>query len=482
MKPFGLKTSIAGAALGLALAAALPQAAAAAPENFPTPQAAADAVVAALEAKDRDKLLAIFGPESEDVIFTGEDAKDRENWGEFLRDYKSTHEITTDDDGTTATLSIGPDLWPFPASIVKDDKGWHFDAESAREEVLARRIGENELDVIDLLHGYVQAQAKYRSRGSGGRRAPHLRRRDHQRRGQARRPLLAERAERAESPIGDFMARAAADGYNVDGTDQNPEPYLGYYYRVLTRQGPDAPGGAMDYMVDGHMVAGHALIAFPADYGDTGVMTFIVGEDDVVYEKDLGEDTLNLAAAIDSFDPGDGWEPVAAVGIGVAVEAAGDRAVELAERDRLRDVVVHPGGDDSGRGRRHGVRGQGDDRDARACRPRARGCARVAAGRPSPASGRPSGPGRSRSPPSAASASRAVADHRALCAAHARRRPRGPAGSRDCPRRGGCAPAAAPAARRRRRPPASSAPRRRRRRSGQRRSGRCCRAPARSRP
>ena len=106
------------------------------------------------------------------------------------------------------------------------------------------------------------------------------------------------------------MARAAADGYNVDGTDVEPEPYLGYYYRILTKQGPAAPGGALDYMAGGHMVAGHALIAVPANYGDTGVMTFMVGEAGTVYEADLGDDSLTVAAAIDSFDPGDGWSPV----------------------------------------------------------------------------------------------------------------------------------------------------------------------------
>ena len=115
-----------------------------------------------------------------------------------------------------------------------------------------------------------------------------------------------------ESPIGDFMARAAADGYQVDGTDVEPEPYLGYYFRVLTKQGPNAPGGALDYMANGQMVAGHALLAFPSDYGDTGVMSFMVGEAGIVYEADLGEDTLDVAAAIDSFDPGDGWTPVEA--------------------------------------------------------------------------------------------------------------------------------------------------------------------------
>jgi hypothetical protein len=314
MRANGLRTSISAAALGLALAAALPRVAAAAPESFPTPQAAADAVVAALEAKDRDKLLVVFGPENEDVILTGEDARDRENWSEFLRDYKSTHEITTDAEGTTATLSIGPDLWPFPASIVKDDKGWHFDAESAREEVLARRIGENELDVIDLLHGYVQAQAKYRTEDPEGDGLHTFADAIISSAGKRDGLYWPSEPNVPASPIGDFMARAAADGYNFDGTDQEPDPYLGYYYRVLTKQGADAPGGAMDYMVNGHMLAGHALIAFPADYGDTGVMSFIVGENDVVYERDLGEDTLALATAIDAFDPDDGWQPVAASG------------------------------------------------------------------------------------------------------------------------------------------------------------------------
>jgi hypothetical protein len=314
MKRHGLTGPIGGAILGIALAAALPRVAAAAPESFPTPQAAADAVIAALEARDRDRLLAIFGPESEDVIFTGEDARDRANWSEFLRDYRSTHEITTDPDGASATLAIGPDLWPFPASIVKDGAGWHFDAESAREEVLARRIGENELDVIDLLHGYVAAQARYRAGDPEGDGLHAFADALISAAGKRDGLYWPDEPNAPRSPVGDFMARAAADGYNFDGTDQDPDPYLGYYYRVLTKQGPDAPGGAFDYMVGGHMLAGHALIAFPADYGETGVMTFIVGEGDVVYEKDLGEDTLDLAAAIDTFDPGDGWEPVPASG------------------------------------------------------------------------------------------------------------------------------------------------------------------------
>ncbi len=296
----------AAATVALLLATGVP--ALAAPQSFATPEAAVDAVIAALDATDKDALIAVFGPESEDVILTGDDAQDRDTWGEFLSNYRKLHRIEVD--GDTATLEIGTDLWPFPAPLVKDAGGWHFDGDAAREEVTLRRIGENELDVIDLLRGYVRAQAAYRAEDpdNDGLRT-------------FASAIISDAGTRdglywpdepgaPESPIGDFMARAAAGGYNVDGTDVDPEPYLGYYYHILTKQGPHAPGGAMDYMVDGHMVAGHALIAFPSDYGDTGVMSFMVSENGTVYEADLGDDTLTVAAAIDSYDPGDGWSPV----------------------------------------------------------------------------------------------------------------------------------------------------------------------------
>jgi hypothetical protein len=279
------------------------------PQSFPTPEAAAEAVVAALEARDREALIAIFGPESEDVILTGDDARDRQAWGEFLRDYRSLHRITLEGDNV-ATLSVGRDLWPFPAPLIEGANGWSFDAEAAREEVLLRRIGQNELDVIDLLRGYVRAQAAYRAMDPDGDGLPTFAAALISDGGQRDGLYWPDEPGAPESPVGDFMARAAANGYNVDGTDSDPEPYLGYYYRILTRQGAAAPGGAMDYMVSGHLAAGHALIAFPAAYGESGVMSFLVGEAGVVYEADLGEDTLTAAAAIDSFDPGEGWAPV----------------------------------------------------------------------------------------------------------------------------------------------------------------------------
>ena len=269
-------------------------------------------MVAALEARDREALIAIFGPENEDVILTGDDAEDRAAWSEFLRDYRALHRINREGDDV-ATLCDRARPLAVPGAAGPRPAGWHFDAEAAREEVLLRRIGQNELDVIDLLRGYVEAQAAYRAMDPDGDGLPSFAASVLSSEGERDGLYWPDEPGAPESPVGDFVARAAAEGYSVDGgADAEPEPYLGYYYRVLTKQGPSAPGGAMDYMVNGHMVAGHALLAFPAAYGDTGVMSFLVGERGVVYEADLGEDTLEAAAAIESFDPGEGWMPVAA--------------------------------------------------------------------------------------------------------------------------------------------------------------------------
>lgn len=280
------------------------------PAVFETPEAAVEAVVSALEARDREALIAVFGPENEDVVLTGDEADDRATWGEFLRDYRALGRVDREGDDL-ATLVIGRDLWPFPAPLVRDAAGWHFDADAAREEVLLRRIGQNELDVIDLLRGYVDAQAAYRKLDPDGDGLPAFAASVLSSEGARDGLYWPEAPDGPESPVGDFLARAAAEGYSVEGgADAEPEPYLGYYYRILTRQGAGAPGGAMDYLVNGHMVAGHALIAFPAAYGDTGVMSFLVGERGVVYEANLGDDTLEEASLIDSFNPGEGWAPV----------------------------------------------------------------------------------------------------------------------------------------------------------------------------
>jgi Protein of unknown function (DUF2950) len=291
------------ALLGMSATAALADAAV-----FETPDAATEAVVGALEARDRTGLIEIFGPENEDVILSGDDPADREAWGEFLADYRTLHRLAVDDG--VATLYVGRDQWPFPAPLVESAAGWQFDAAAAREEVLLRRIGENELDVIELMDGYVRAQDAYRASDPDGDGLRTFAAGVLSSPGTRDGLYWPDEPGTPESPVGDFMARAAADGYSVDGEDTDPDPFHGYYFRVLQKQGANAPGGALDYMVNGHMLAGHALLAFPSAYGDTGIMSFMVGEGGVVYEADLGEATLEAAGAIDSFDPGEAWSPV----------------------------------------------------------------------------------------------------------------------------------------------------------------------------
>jgi hypothetical protein len=300
--------SLAALAAATALSALLAEAAHAEPGGFDTPQTAVGAVITALEAQDRDALIAIFGPENEDVILTGDLDEDRAAWGEFLRDYRSFNRIG--EEGDVATLYVGRTLWPFPVLLVRDGDIWRFDAEEARDEILLRRIGANELDVIGLLRSYVTAQASYRQANPDGDGLPSFASAILSSVGKRDGLYWPPEPDAPASPIGDIMARAAADGFNVEGQDVDPEPYLGYFFRVLARQGEAAPGGALDYMVAGHMLAGHALLAFPAAYGETGIMSFMVGEAGVVYEADLGEDTLAAAGVIDSFDPGAGWSPV----------------------------------------------------------------------------------------------------------------------------------------------------------------------------
>ncbi len=299
---------LAGAGVAALLVLGAPSGARAEPMSFESPELAVGTLIEALEAEDVAGLVAVFGPENEDVALTGDEAEDRETWGTFLRDYRTLSMIEAGED--SATLVIGRDLWPFPAPLVRTEAGWQFDAAAAREEVRLRRIGENELDVIDLMRGYVRAQRTYREQDPDGDGLPTFARAILSSAGARDGLYWPDEPDAPQSPIGDFMARAAADGYAVGAEDVEPEPYLGYYYRVLDRQGDAAPGGAMDYVVNGQMVAGHALLAFPAAYDETGIMSFMVGEAGIVYEADLGEDTLAVGDAITSFDPGEGWTPV----------------------------------------------------------------------------------------------------------------------------------------------------------------------------
>jgi len=275
------------------------------PAKFDSPEAAVEAILAALDARDREALLTVFGTENEDVVFTGDEDEDAQLWTEFLKSYGRQHRIEMADGD--AILHIGREDWPFPVAIVNVSGAWQFDGAGAREEVLMRRIGLNELDVIDVLKTGVEIQAEFRQADYDGDGVMEFAAGILSSPGQRDGLYWPDEPGTQQSPIGPHVARASADGYNFDGTDEAPDPYLGYYFRVLQKQGPAAPGGALDYMIGGNMVAGHAFLAYPADYGQTGIMSFMVGENGVIYEADLGEDTLAVGNAMDSFNPGEGW-------------------------------------------------------------------------------------------------------------------------------------------------------------------------------
>jgi hypothetical protein len=282
---------------------------AAEPARFDTPEAAVAALVGALEAKDKEEVLRIFGPENEDVVSTGDPQETRDLWNKFLRDVQTVSRIEREGEDR-ATLQAGRDLWPFPAPLVLTDGAWSFDAGAAREEVVARRIGRNELATIEVMRRADDIQAAYR-------------RTDHDADGvmEFAASILSSPGARdglywpdqpgtEPSPFDDTVARANFSGYRADGEDREPEPLDGYYFHILQGQGASAPGGAYSYMIGGNMVAGHALVAYPAIYGDTGIMSFMTAENGVVYEADLGEDTLSRALGIDVFDPEEEWSRV----------------------------------------------------------------------------------------------------------------------------------------------------------------------------
>lgn len=284
-------------------------AASAEPATYLTPEMAVEAFVAALGAHDRAALLTVFGPESEDLISSGDKARDAESRDEFLNAYRHFNEVV-DINATRKELLVGRVLWPFPVSMVPVEGGWRFDPVEAREEILARRVGLNELNVIDLLNRAAVVQTKFRSMDHDGDGVMEYASSVVSTPGNRDGLYWPSEDGKPDSPVGALIAMAAADGISIDGVDQDPDPYIGYYYRILTKQGPAAPGGEYDYMINGNMVAGYGFLAYPADPGNTGIMSFMVGENGVVYEANLGDATLEAAGAIDTFNPGEGWKPI----------------------------------------------------------------------------------------------------------------------------------------------------------------------------
>ena len=274
---------------------------------FPTAQAAADALIDAAEKYDEAALTEILGPDSYDIVHTGEPARDREVAKEFATLARAKTNLSTKPktNPRLAYLSVGEDDWPFPVPIVKTGSSWYFDTKAGRQEVLYRRVGSNELTAIQICRGYVEAQHEYALVKKGESGVNHYAQRIISTPGTQ--DGLAWKNEDGTwgGPIGEKVAAAIERGYA-----SRTEPYHGYFFKILKGQGPAAPLGELDFVVKGVMIGGFALIAFPAQYRVTGVKTFMVSHDGVVYEKDLGPKTIELAGAIDRFNPDKTWTPV----------------------------------------------------------------------------------------------------------------------------------------------------------------------------
>jgi hypothetical protein len=275
-------------------------------KSFPTAEEAANALIDAAEKYDKQELLAILGPDSYDIIHTGEPARDRQVAQEFAAQARAKNNVAMPSkNARRAFLNIGDDDWPFPVPLVKGPAGWSFDTRAGRLEILYRRIGNNELTAIEICRGYVEAQHDYAliKRGTSGvnQYAQRIISTPGKQDG-----LAWQNADgKWEGPIGEKVAEAIARGYS-----SRTEPFHGYYFRVLKGQGPAAPLGELDFLVKDVMIGGFALIAFPAQYRLTGVQTFMVSHDGVVYQKDLGPKTTELAAEIERFNPDKSWTPV----------------------------------------------------------------------------------------------------------------------------------------------------------------------------
>jgi hypothetical protein len=277
-------------------------------QRFKTAEQAADALVAAARAGDRKAVTNVLGPGSAQVVSSGDPVADANARQEFLAAYDAGHRVVTES-GKPAILVVGQTDWPFPIPIVEKNGEWQFDTPAGREELLARRIGRNELATIQAVLAYYDAQNEYAEMTKDKSGMSVYAQRIISSPGNKDGLYWPAAEGQPDSPLGETIAAATARGYRIGG---GRAPYHGYYYKVLTRQGPTAPGGTLDYVVRGSMIGGFALVAYPAEYGNSGVMTFLVNHKGDVFEKDLGPGTAKIASAMTAFNPDHTWKKVVA--------------------------------------------------------------------------------------------------------------------------------------------------------------------------
>jgi len=275
--------------------------------GFSTPQQAAEVLIAAAEKFDEVALLQIFGPAGEDIVFSGEYAQDRQHAANFVAEAREKNSISVDPNGgNRAFLLVGNEDWPFPVPLLKKGEQWFFDSKAGRQELLYRRIGANELDAIAICRGYVEAQHEYALQPHEGYEVNQYAQRIISSPGKQDGLAWQNPDGTWGGPVGDKIARAIEQGYT------GGEPYHGYFFKVLKGQGPAAPLGELDFVVERVMIGGFALVATPSEYEVTGVRTFIVSHDGIVYEQDLGPKTLDEFKNMERFNPDKSWTPVPA--------------------------------------------------------------------------------------------------------------------------------------------------------------------------
>lgn len=270
-------------------------------KTFASAEEACKALVTAAQNNDENAMMEILGPEGKQVVHSGDDAEDAETRANFVKRYEEMHRLVREPDGTTV-LYIGAENWPTPIPLMNKANVWYFDTQVGKEEIFFRRIGRNEVSAIRVCQELVAAEKEYAAQ-HGGEYAPKIYSDQGQHNG------LYWKAEAGGPPslIGPLVAAAVTEGY-AKGREGAPTPFRGYYFHIMERQGKNAPGGAKSYSVDGKMTGGFAVVAYPAEYRSSGVMTFIVGADGVVYQKDLGKKTETMAKAMKEYNPDSRWK------------------------------------------------------------------------------------------------------------------------------------------------------------------------------
>src|SRR5262249_35330327 len=279
----------------------------AAQKAFATPEEAFQALADAAKANDTKALAALLGPNDKDLVGSGDPVADKAARERFPADYAAKHAVTKDSDAK-ATLAVGNDDWPMPSPAVKGAKGWTLNASAGRRELLARRIGKNELDAIEVMRAVVDAQRDYTSEDRDANGVREYAAKFLSSPGKKDGLYWPTKEGEPPSPLGPLVVKASSEGYK--GKSGTPTPYHGYYFRMLTAQGKDAKGGALNYVVQGRMIGGFGVVAYPAQYDSSGIMSFIVNADGTVYQKDLGTNTAGVAKAMQTYNPDSSWKPV----------------------------------------------------------------------------------------------------------------------------------------------------------------------------